>query len=320
MCMRSLLIFMTRPIFIFISSLLVLAPIVIASGMVSPSIQLIFCMPFILLLGIPHGAIDNVLYINKKKLSQTKFISIYLLFVGLNVLLWVIKPDFAYVAFLLLSAYHFGQSQFSHYLKNSGLINKSLYLFWGIAILSALVFFNLEEIGLIMNDYKDFAAFYNVHDETVMRYIFGSSTIITLLLLAYLTIARTLRFETLMMELFLLAAVFVCFYFMPLLVGFTLYFVILHSLKVLREEFSFLAIERKGFSVREFIKLVAPFTMLSIFGIGFLFALIALEFLQLSYGYVFLIIVSSITLPHAFVMNRFYNILSFRGINRQVTT
>ena len=40
--------------------------------------QLIYSSILILLLGIPHGAIDHVLFFKKRKMSQLKFYSLYL--------------------------------------------------------------------------------------------------------------------------------------------------------------------------------------------------------------------------------------------------
>ena len=141
-----------------------------------------------------------------------------------------------------------------------------------------------------------------------------------LLLLAYLAGTRELSVETVLMEAMTFALILVCFYLLPILIGFTLYFVVLHSLKVLREEFSFLKIRQQNFTLLGFIKMVAPFTVFSFLGMGFLFVLVEFGIIKFSYGYVFLITISSITLPHAFVMNKFYNLLSFKGINRQLTT
>jgi Brp/Blh family beta-carotene 15,15'-monooxygenase len=311
---------MTRPIFIFISSLLLLLPVVLASGTISLVVQLGLCLPFIFFLGVPHGAIDNLLFISKKQLSIAQFIGIYLVFIGLNVALWLIFPKLAYLSFLLLSAYHFGQSQFSHYLHNEGLVNRILYLVWGISVLSGMMYFNGEEMQAITMSSPEFMRFGGIHDAHFLKYIFLPSTGLTLLLLIFLTLNGKLKLETLFMELFVLASVFICFYLMPLLIGFTLYFVILHSLKVLREEFMYLNLGKKRHSIGDFLKLIAPFTLLALFGIAILFGFVQYNIIPFSYGYILLIIISSITLPHAFVMNKFYNVLSFKGLNRELTT
>jgi hypothetical protein len=106
-----------------------------------------------------------------------------------------------------------------------------------------------------------------------------------------------------------LALIFVSFYLMPVIIGFTLYFVILHSFKVLGEEYRFLKLAKEVKSRVAFVKLLTPFSILSFFGMGVVFALIHFNILAMSYGYCLLIIISSITLPHVFVMNKFYKLL-----------
>ncbi|MFT4970702.1 MAG: hypothetical protein ACI9O4_002463, partial [Chitinophagales bacterium] len=71
--------------------------------------------------------------------------------------------------------------------------------------------------------------------------------------------------------------------------------------------------EKEVHSFLNFMKLLSPFTLVSIAGIAMLFALIYLNILKLSYGYLLLMVISSITLPHVFVMNSFYNLLSLKN-------
>lgn len=311
---------MTRPIFIYFAALLLIAPVVLALSPISFSHQLAICFPLIVLLGIPHGAIDNVLYMREKKLSLVTFISVYLILVIANALLWFIKPELAYLGFLFLSAYHFGQSQFSHYLNNKKITNKLLYLVWGVSVLSGLIFFNLNEIEAIMSEHKDFIAFKSIHDKQIIKSLFILSTAFTIGILFFFTVMKKIKMATIFMEVLLLVSIFVSFAMLPLIIGFTFYFVILHSLKVLREEYAYLTFDDHSFGIRKFLHILAPFTLLSVLGIALLFGLIAAKVINFSYGYILLIIISSITLPHAFVMNKFYNMLSFRGINSNMTT
>jgi len=297
---------MTRAIFIFIVSLLLLLPVVFYAGDIHVSYQLIICLPFILFLGIPHGAIDNILYLRDKKIKNSQFIIVYLCFVSANVLLWFFLPNTAYLLFLLLSAYHFGQSQFSHYFSKQRNAYKLLYLFWGVAILAALVHFNMKEIQQIISEESDFAALSQSHHEKVVLATFLLASAGTLVALGVLSFKKRISTEALLMEYLVFALVLISFFLLPLIIGFTLYFIILHSFKVLREEYRFLCGEQVISSVTGFIKIVAPFTAFSLAGMGFLFALIYLDFLDLSYGYCLLIVISSITLPHVFVMNKFY--------------
>jgi beta-carotene 15,15'-dioxygenase len=247
-----------------------------------------------------------VLYLRDKRVSNVQFIGVYLLIIGLNASLWWVFPSFAYILFLLLSAYHFGQSQFSHYFQKQSLPHLLLFLFWGISILSALIYFNLDEIYLIMESTPEFAVFDPLHQRQDMLYVLVSSCSITLLIKLFLTLKSSLTLHDFMMEVLVLTLILVSFFLMPLIIGFTLYFVILHSFKVLREEYGFLTAQNEANSIAQFIKMVAPFTLFSIAGILILFSAIYFQFLNLPYGYCLLIVISSITLPHVFVMNKFY--------------
>lgn len=300
---------MTKAIFIFIASVLLLLPVVFGAGDISASDQLILCTPFLLLLGIPHGAIDNILFLKNNRIKNAEFIGVYLAFIGSNVVLWILLPQVAYALFLLLSAYHFGQSQFSHYFGEEQLSHKVFYGFWGVSILSNLVYLNIEEIHYIMSQHEEFAVFSSLHQENHMLYLSLASSLGTMLFMVFFTIKNSLKREAFLMESLVLALILVCFNLMPLLIGFTLYFVILHSFKVLGEEYRYLSAEGAVNSISNFVKMLAPLSLFSFAGLGLLFGAIYLDVLSLSYGYCLLIVISSITLPHIFVMNRFYNLL-----------
>ena len=92
--------------------------------------QLIYSSILILLLGIPHGAIDHVLFFKKRKMSQLKFYSIYLGLSFLFVILWHILPVTSLILFLLISAFHFGESQFADIFFKKSL--RFIFIFLGI--------------------------------------------------------------------------------------------------------------------------------------------------------------------------------------------
>lgn len=309
---------MTRAIFIFIASLLLVFPITKQFEPILSSTQLLICLPFLLFLGIPHGAIDNILFIQNKELSNAKFILLYLIIVAVNVLAWIIHPPSAYILFLIISAYHFGQSQFSHYVDKQTLLHKTLYTTWGISILMALVLFNFNEVESIMFQHAEFARFAPLHEYNLTFLMFSLSLGLTLGLFIWFYITKEMKLEHLLMELLVLGLILGCFYLLPIVIGFTLYFVILHSFKVLREEFHYLINMTKVTGVVSFIKLITPFTLFSIGGIVFVFLFIHLGVIELSYGYTLMIVISSITLPHVFVMNTFYLRLFKNGIKTDV--
>ena len=264
------------------------------------------CLFFIFTLGIPHGALDNVLFLSEHRLSKTRFYLSYLGVIGLNIFLWLVFPVFTLLLFLVISAYHFGQSQFTQYFDSEKLRHNALHLFWGVALISGLILFNHGEIQTLLNSSEDLSRFKWSGLYFSMLLIFIVSSTLTTGLLVYLFVKKELGADQLALELFALAILLLGFYIFPLLIGFTMYFVILHSLKVLQEEFAYLKLRNITRSIWGFVKMVFPFTLISVAGIILVFYFIEIELLPISYAYALLILISSITLPHALVMEKFY--------------
>ena len=123
----------------------------------------------------------------------------------------------------------------------------------------------------------------------------------------YFAIIKKIKIERFFSELFLLLLIHITFYLFPFIIGFTLYFVALHSLKVMNDEFVFFKNENSSFNIKDFIKLLAPYSILSIFFTVLLLLLAHYDFLPYSVPLLSIMIISVITLPHAIVMNIFYN-------------
>lgn len=297
---------MTRAIFTYVAALLMMLPFLPWINGFSTSTQFLACAPIILLLGIPHGAIDHLFYRRNHTYSYWGFIRAYLLLIGLNIGLWLLSPALAYSIFILLSAYHFGQSQFSHFLTQKHWLTKALAFVWGMTVLTGLIFFNQYEVNALLVNIPDFDALAVLHEPTLIASLFCMFSVLSVTSFALLRMQEKLLTEDMLMELLILFLIQVSFFLLPLLPGFTLYFVLLHALKVLREEFHVLKMNGDVKSFRHFIMLLSPFTLFSFAGISFLMLLAWLDILPLNSGFVMLILISSITLPHAIVMNDFY--------------
>ena len=268
--------------------------------------QLIYCSVLILLLGIPHGAIDHVLFFKKRKMSQLKFYSIYLGLSLLFVILWHILPITSLLFFLLISAFHFGESQFADvFFKNS--LRYLFYFFWGLCLLSTLMFYNVNELFEVTSYFNDTIILDKIYDQDKIGIFFYITNFVTLTSIFSLNHFNLIKKDRLYSEIFLLFLIHITFYLFPFIIGFTLYFVALHSLKVMNDEFKFLKTENKKFSFSNFLKLLAPYSILSIFGTTFLLLLSYFSYIPYSIPFLAIIIISVITLPHAIVMNIFYN-------------
>ena len=141
----------------------------------------------------------------------------------------------------------------------------------------------------------------------MVRVLFYLTNSITIVAIVVLTIFKKINPERLLSEAFLLFLIHLTFYLFPFIIGFTLYFVALHSLKVMNDEFIFLKKENAQFSILDFLKMLAPYSILSIFFTTILLSLSYLNYIPYSIPFLSIMIISVITLPHAIVMNIFYN-------------
>jgi Brp/Blh family beta-carotene 15,15'-monooxygenase len=268
--------------------------------------QLIYSSIFILMIGIPHGAIDHILLFKKREMSQIKFYAIYLgLIIGF-IMMWHFSPLYSLLFFLLISAFHFGESQFAD-IKFYPFLKNLFYFFWGLSLLSTLIFYNIDELNTITLYFDDTLALEKIYNTSRVRLLFYFTNAITVLAIFAMTIFKKIKIERLLSESFLLFLIHITFYLFPFIIGFTLYFVALHSLKVMNDEFMFFKEENPKFSILDFLKMLAPYSILSIFFTAILLSLSYLNYIPYSIPFLSIMIISVITLPHAIVMNIFYN-------------
>jgi Brp/Blh family beta-carotene 15,15'-monooxygenase len=163
----------------------------------------------------------------------------------------------------------------------------------------------LQELTSTVQGFQTFALSLNAK---LFVALFALFTLLTIIMLLINILKKRLTAEQFALELIVFTLILFSFYVFPLIIGFTLYFSILHSLKVLQEEYKFVEkLYDRSLSFLAFGKLLFPYTTISVFGMGIIYLLSELNFLpELSFGYLLLILISSITLPHAFVMDRFY--------------
>ena len=92
----------------------------------------IFCLFLILILGISHGALDNI---KGKKLlrlfgyKQTVYFYLaYVLISSLIIIFWLIFPNTILLLFLIVAAYHFGKEDTVFSFRKKFFISECLFL------------------------------------------------------------------------------------------------------------------------------------------------------------------------------------------------
>ena len=272
---------------------LILAFSIIFFGLESSYSILLFLI-VMLSIGIPHGSVDHIIaFINpnaRKFDSKLIFYVVYLSLIVFNIILWVISPFLGLLVFLIISCYHFGETQVIGYNSTD---NKILNFVIGANILLSLFLNNIVELQEILYILPQFASL----DLSAFDSVFFLLISVAILMLSIVNF-EIKRKVPLYAEITIL---YMVFFHTDLLTSFALYFEFCHSLPMLMLEF-------KEFKTDSFIKFylkTLPFTILSII-FGFLLYQFNNDLLTSDNLILFVfIIISSLTLPHVFIMKDF---------------
>ena len=114
---------------------------------------IIFCLFLILILGISHGALDNI---KGKKLlkflgfKKTIFFYIGYLLISFSIIIfWLIFPNTVLLLFLIVAAYHFGKEDTVFSFKKKYLISEFLFFLKGSSVIIAPLLFKREDTNEI---------------------------------------------------------------------------------------------------------------------------------------------------------------------------
>lgn len=254
----------------------------------------IFFSIILILVGIPHGAIDHLTsdpQINKKGLFR--FLLLYIFLISFYLLSWIYLPVTALLAFILMSAYHFGQTHFiNRPVKNK--FKVLLYVSRGVYFLLLIL---AGDLTLTQSILKPIA---NIPDLDPF-YVLLLFLVITVIIQWFAQI----KFKS--SDLFELTILGPILFLSPLMISFIVYFGFWHALPSMTSEYEFLKKYPDYNTFKKFIKQLLPFSAISIVGIA-LILLIGINYLEKSeLILVFFILISLISFPHILYMDRFWN-------------
>ena len=193
------------------------------------------CYGLILTFGIIHGANDILLLLKGKEQTNKIIISStlkYLLIVILISVLFFLFSEISLLFFILFSAYHFGEQQWTIFGSNKSKSISFFYFFYGLLIFSILFIFNTSYVSDIIYEITKIYLEKNIYN---LALIF--SVLATLILLF-------LNFKVLKKQLFhqlaLLVVMLLVFFTYDLLPAFAIYFVFFHSIPSILEQSEYL--------------------------------------------------------------------------------
>ena len=254
--------------------------------------------------GILHGSNDILLIdsLSKDKLRYTyiRVLTTYLLTVFLAVVIFYILPVFALGLFILFSAFHFGEQHWEH---RKLLISKPIlnlfYFSYGMLVLQLLFILNPKDVLEVVAAITSLSITY--------QFIL-SSLIATLILFSILSIAvwfRSLTFrKILLQEVFYLVVFAIVFKVSTLIWGFTIYFILWHSIPSLYEQVNFIYSTFNKSTILKYCKNAFPYWIISLIGI----LIVYLFFKDHTMFYaMFFSFIAAVTFPHALVINKMFS-------------
>lgn len=279
------------------------------------STQFIIFLSGILLLGVPHGAADLLVATqnaNSSKIlfSKFRFLVIYIsrLF-AFAAILWFF-PLAGNLLFILFAAYHFGETDLYQF-KTNTISGKAFVIFYGLLILSVILLHHFEEVKPLFQQFsagKENAVFINWLDAN--RYNVISVSGILFFATTFIYFLQNSNTGTNDKGQFLIrfAVILLILYNLPMLLGFTFYFVVWHSLLSLNNITSYLG-KNNSYTQNTIKREIILYSVLAIAGIA-LFGLTGFMFINSNamVGYL-LLGLAVLTAPHMQIMHGMYNSL-----------
>jgi len=279
------------------------------------SVQFIIFLIGILILGVPHGAADLLVATqnansSKKSFSKFRFFTVYLLrLFAFAAILWFF-PLTGNLLFILFAAYHFGETDLYQF-KTNTLSGKAFVIFYGLLILSVILLHHFEELKPVFQLFsagKENVVFINWLD--VNRYNVISVSGILFFTAAFIYFLQNNNTVSNDKGQFLIrfAVILLILFNLPMLLGFTFYFVLWHSVLSLNNIITYLR-KNNSYTRNSINREIVLYSVLAIMGIA-LFGLTGFMFINSNavVGYLFLGL-AVLTAPHMQIMHDMYNSL-----------
>lgn len=261
--------------------------------------QIITGFSLILTFGILHGGNDimiakNIL-LQKRAYSFIQILIFYIAIISFCSFLFYLVPSLILFLFILVSGYHFGEQQLRFLNKDKNkIIIEGIQLLHGLLILFFLFEFHSKQVRDIIFDITSI----NITPNSITYSLYGILTLFSFGCL-YLFVEFKNLTKTLFKELFFLLVFIVIFKVSSLIWGFTIYFILWHSLPSIFDQITFLYGDYSKLNFIKYIKAAALYWFVSLIGLAiFYFFLNDIK----HFNALFFVFLAAITFPHVLVI------------------
>ncbi|NND62370.1 MAG: beta-carotene 15,15'-dioxygenase, Brp/Blh family [Flavobacteriaceae bacterium] len=266
--------------------------------------QQILAFFLIFSVGILHGSNDLSIISKMQEATLSKkrllFFGTYIMTVIVAAALFYLVPTLALVAFIIFSAYHFGEQHWHARVPSKNIIGILYYLNYGLLILFLLFFLNSK------------ATLEVIEALTSIRFtdtLFLTGTLVSSSLficgLIYYKLKKSLTWLDLAFESFLVLVFLIVFGVASLIWAFAIYFIFWHSIPSMYEQLKYLYGNQSMKSLTSYLKDSLLTWGISIIGIFLLYYLVKDNdelFLPLFFSFL-----GAITFAHTFIMTKMFS-------------
>ena len=248
------------------------------------------------------GSNDLMIVNRLSNSNDSKFFSIlltYLFVVSSAIVIFYLVPVLAMSLFVLFSAYHFGEQHWEETLNEFNSYLKRIFFFcYGMLILFMIFNFYPDKVVEIIYEITSYSLL-EIYSLEVITTLVG----ILFLLISYGLYNNSIKLPSVLRELALLLILGIVFKASSLIWGFTIYFILWHSIPSLLDQITFIFGDLEKKSIFKYAIAALPYWLISLIGISVLFLIFKNEkhFYSLFFAFI-----AAVTFPHAIVMLKMF--------------
>jgi Brp/Blh family beta-carotene 15,15'-monooxygenase len=276
------------------------------------SSSLVIALVLILFIGIPHGANDHLLFfnlINKridgKNNKSALFFAIYIGLILLYAGCWYIFPTFSLGLFILISIYHFGQSNLYISPIESKFVKLISIFLSGSFVLLTPIFAHIETALPVIQSLSKNPDILKISEDLGNKLAI-SAGILMIIHWVILMLSKHINFKNGLQEILNVLLLFGLFYYSPLWIGFAIYFTLWHAIPSIEDQINFFKTTRANYNFGKYIREIFPFSVIALLGLFLAFQFSG-NYISVNQGIALLFsFIAVITLPHMIMMDLLY--------------
>jgi Brp/Blh family beta-carotene 15,15'-monooxygenase len=276
------------------------------------SSSLVVALVLIVFIGIPHGANDHLLFFNlinksvdKNNKKSILFFASYIGLIILYVCCWYLFPTFSLGLFILISIYHFGQSNLYISPINSKFVKLISIFLSGSFVLLTPIFAHIETALPVIQSLSKNPDILKISEDLGNKLAI-SAGILMIIHWVILMLSKHINFKNGLQEILNVLLLFGLFYYSPLWIGFAIYFTLWHSIPSIEDQINFFKTTRVNYNLGKYVREIFPFSLIALSGLLLAFQFSG-DYISVNQGLALLFsFIAVITLPHMIMMDLLY--------------